>query len=213
MHIFRLSIALVLITLVSCKPASYFITPNDVLEKDGIVYLLNGTEKRGKISVMIDTGLEPDNFIRLKVGDMKERILIDSIKSYYINGDYYFPKIVALNFGGTKALLFVKRLTKENSRIHLYELNIHRSNTDDGSPFNAYYISIGTHKRLETWLVGDKHLVPAFDLKMSKIVEDCIILSNKIKQKEKGYFISEFTFSLVGLETLKRIIGEYNNCH
>ena len=210
---FKLSIALVLITLVSCKPASYFITPNDVLAKDGIVYMLNGTEKKGKISVMVDTGLEPDKFIRLKVGDSTERILIDSIQSYYINGDYYFPKVVALDFGGTQALLFVKRLTKENSRIHLYELKIHRSNTNDGSDLIAHYISLGTHKRLETWLVGDKHLIPNFEEKMSKIVEDCIILSNKIKQKDKGYFISGLTLSLVRLETLKRIINEYNNCH
>jgi hypothetical protein len=174
--------------------------------------MLSGTEKKGKISVMFETGHESDKFIRLKNGDGEEKILIDSIQSYFLNGDYYFPKLVELDFEGTERLLFVKRLTKENSRIHLYELYQHGEKTSDGSDFTAYYISLGAHGRLKTWLVGSKHLVPNFDEKMSKIVEDCATLSNKIKQKDKGYFVSQFTLSVAKVQIMKRIIDEYNDC-
>ena len=75
-----------------CKSVSYLNTPNDLFKQDGVIYMLDGTEKKGKITVMLETGHDADRFIRLRNGDGEEKVLIDSIKSYKTNEDYLFPK-------------------------------------------------------------------------------------------------------------------------
>jgi hypothetical protein len=210
------SYIVVLITVIAagCKAVSYFNTPNDVFKKDGIVYILDGTEKRGEITVMFETGHDADKFIHLENAGREEKVLIESIKSYRINEDYYFPKKITLDNSDAERLLFVKRLTKENSRINLYELYQARKQTSDGQEHFFYYISFPTQGRLEVWNIAGKNLVPNFDNKMGKLVEDCLVLSNKIKAKSSGYFLAQYTLSdFKKVEVLKRIIDEYNNCH
>ena len=120
--------------------------------------------------------------------------------------------MVALDFEGTERLLFVKRLSADSSRIHLFELYQSRGQTADGSDFMGYYISLPTQGRLETWLVGGNHLVPKFDEKMSKLVEDCATLSGKIKRKDNGYYVGPFTVTVAKAKIMKRIVDEYNDC-
>jgi hypothetical protein len=203
-----------MVIAIGCKAVSYFNTPNDVFKKEGVVYLLNGTERKGEISVMFETGHDVDKFIHLENAGREERVLIDSIKSYRINEDYYFPKKIALDNSDAERLLFVKRLTKENSRINLYELYQARRQTSDGQKHFFYYISLPAQSRLEVWNIASKNLVPNFDNKMGKLVEDCPVLSNKIKSRNSGYFLAQYTLSdLKKVDVLKRIIDEYNDCH
>jgi hypothetical protein len=197
----------------SCKPIAYFNSPNDVFEKDAVIYMLNGTQQKGQITITLETGHETDNFIWLKNGGIEKKVLTDSIASYSIDEDYYFPKKIDLEFNGVERLLFVKRLTAQNSRIQLYELFKAGNHTSDGTDLLVYYVSLQTHSRLEAWNTSGKNLEPNFDEKMSKIVEDCPALANKIKQKAKGYFLPQITLSNSKKEEVfKRIIEEYNNC-
>jgi len=207
-------IILISIIAIGCKAVSYFNTPNDVFKKDGIVYMLDGTEKKGEITVMFETWHDADKFIHLENAGREEKVLIDSIKAYRINDDYYFPKGITLENSDVERLLFVKRLTKVNSRINLYELYQARKQTSDGQEHFFYYISLPTQSRLEVWNISGKNLVPNFDNKMSKLVDDCPALSNKIKDKKSGYFLAQYTLSdTKKMEVLKRIIDEYNDCH
>ena len=212
----RYSIIVAFITVIAggCKAVSYFNTPNDVFKKDGLVYMLDGIEKKGEITVMFETGHDADKFIHLKNAEGEEKVLIDSIKSYRIDEDYYFPKKITLDNNDQERLLFVKRLTKENSRINLFELYQARKQTSDGQEHFFYYISLPTQGRLEVWNIAGKNLVPNFDNKMGKLVEDCSALSNKIKRKSTGYFLAQYTLSdIKKVEVLKRIINEYNECN
>jgi hypothetical protein len=200
--------------MVGCKPVAYFNTPNDLFEKEGTIYLLDGSTKKGKITISFETGHDADKFIHLKNNNIDEKIAIDLIKSYEVNSELYFPKIVAFDMDGNERLLFLRRLTKEGSRIHLYELYQQARQTSDGTPVFLYYISLQSHTRLETWFLGSKHLVPDFNEKMSRLVEDCTVLANKIRQKDKGYFLAQLTISNEKkAEVMKRIIDEYNDCH
>jgi len=203
----------IIIVLSGCKSIAYFNTPNDVLGKKGVVYLLNDTKKEGEITIQFETGHAAPDFIRLKNGENDEKILMENIKQYRINEDYYYPKIIELDFIGTKKLLFVKSLTKLNSRIQLYELYQQRKQTSDGTDQVYYFISLPTQTRLEAWYIGSDKLMPNFNEKMSKIVNDCPTLSNKIKEKNKGYFLGPLTLSdQKKVEIFQRIINEYNDC-
>jgi len=214
MRQFSYIIVFLTIIAIGCKAVSYFNTPNDVFKKDGIVYMLDGTEKKGEITIKFESWYGADKFIQLENAGREERVLIDSIKSYRINDDYYFPKKIVLENSDQERLLFVKRLTKENSRINLYELYQARRQTSDGQEHFFYYISFPTQGTLEVWNIVSKNLVPNFDEKMGKLVEDCSVLSNKIKDRSRGYFLAQFTLSdTKKVEVLKRIIDEYNDCH
>ena len=214
MRQFSYIIVFLTIIAIGCKAVSYFNTPNDVFKKDGIVYMLDGTEKKGEMTIKFESWYGADKFIQLENAGREERVLIDSIKSYRINDDYYFPKRIVLENSDQERLLFVKRLTKENSRINLYELYQARRQTSDGQEHFFYYISFPTQGTLEVWNIVSKNLVPNFDEKMGKLVEDCSVLSNKIKDRSRGYFLAQFTLSdTKKVEVLKRIIDEYNDCH
>ena len=200
------------ILTISCKPIAYFNTPNDAFRKDCIIYMLDGTEKKGKITIMLETGHDADEYIRLLTGNAEEKILIDSITFYQVNKDHYFPKKIDLDGNGAESLLFVKRLTKENSRMDMYELYRQGKQTSDGADLYLYFISIPGHSRFEVWSIGGKNFFPNFDEKMSSLVEDCPALAIKIKQGQKGYSLGQFSLSLKKFEVFKRIVDEYNDC-
>lgn len=208
-----LSYLILVVFLTGCKTFSYFGTANDVSQIEGTLYLLNGEEKNGLLTVQFEMGIQVDRFIHVKNGDQEEKYLIDSVKCYKIKSNIYFPKKIIPESDGIERILFVKQLSKENSKIVLYEFYKNQAHTDDGKDFYMYFISVPGLARLETWNLGSKNLVPNFDIKMSTIVADCPSLSNKIKTKVKGYFLPQFTLTTQSrIKVLTKIIDEYNNC-
>jgi hypothetical protein len=201
--------------LAGCKTNSYFKTSNDVLRKNGTVYFFNGKEKTGLITIQFETTTEKSNYIELLTDGetAAEKIDAKTVKGYSINGDYFVPKKVDLYYTGTYNLLFVKRLTPEKSKIQLYELHqLYKSNVT-GEELYFYFISLPEHDIYDTWNTYSNNLVPYFDLKMGKIVEDCPELAKKIKSKSKGYFLSQINFNTSKkVAVLKKIIEEYNLC-
>ena len=207
-----------------CKPYSYFRTPNDLLKKDCTVYLINGTEKKGKLTIQLETGHNTDNLVYLTTGkNWEEKIAIDSIQYYQLTKDYYYPKKINLDtyeipnkdnlyLPDVRNILFVKRLTKENSRVNLYELYKSKLNSLDGIDHYDYFISFRTDDRLTALYLGSNKFFPRFEEKMSTLLSDCPSLSNKIKQKSKGYFASQISLDLKKYEIFKRIVDEYNTC-
>ena len=210
----------VVIALASCKSAAWFDTPNDLENINGTLYLSNGEEIVGKLSV--DDGW--NGVVRINVpGEQKtRRYKFFDVKAYKMRNDYYELKEIkdgnALN--RDFRLHFMRRLTPENSRIHLYEyLEQKTSHTGDRrsrtvtSLEKTYYVQLPSEKGDGVWDIGLSRLVPNFDEKMSKIVRDCPSLSQKIADKEKGYFYHQ-----VGpndeerMDVLWNIIEDYNKC-
>jgi hypothetical protein len=186
------------------------------------IYLDDGTEKTGELTIQLEmaseTGFDNKDFVTVghKETGNSEQIRIESIKCYKIKSEYYFPKKIDLNLDGNYYLLFVKRLTPETSRIHLYELDERYRSTASGKSDELYYISLPNSSKYEAWSIYSKKLFPDFEYKMSDIVSDCPTLAAKIKSKDKGYYIPRgprFSFpDAKRLEVYKRIIGEYNDC-
>jgi hypothetical protein len=114
----------------------------------------------------------------------------------------------------------MKRLTPDNSKIQLYEYldketsySGFRRNRVVTSLEKNYYVQLPSEKEDGVWDIGSSKFVPNFDEKMSKIVNDCAVLSQKIANKEKGYFYPQVGSSdEERVDRLWNIINEYNKC-
>ena len=212
------------VALSSCKTSAYFNSPNDLNYITGTLYLTTGEKLDGKISINEDAG----GLIRIYLdGEKKpQRYRFPEVKGYSVRNEYYELKEVkdGIAFNRAYRFHFMKRLTPATSKIHLYEYldkqtsysgygGYRRTSTAYTSLEKNYYIQFPSEKYDGVWDIGLSKLVPNFDEKMSKIVKDCPVLSQKIANKEKGYFYSQ----LGGgdeqrVDMLWNIINEYNDC-
>jgi hypothetical protein len=185
-----------------------------MLKQTGTIYFQDGTVKNGEISIFFETGYSAKELITFSQNGKPGKILVTDVKGYKIKDKYYVPRFIDVDGNGIVHLLFVQQLTREGSRIHLYELyqRNHGSNAN-GEDVYSYYISTPTQPKFEVWSISGKYLVPRFDDKMSKLVVDCPVLARKIQQHNKGYFYPQLTPSnQKKAEIVKRIIDEYNAC-
>jgi hypothetical protein len=207
-----------------CKPYSYFNTSNDFQNINCSIHFLDGKELVGHTTIQLETGRLAERFIYLKTDTAIQKIPIDSIAFYTYNSEFYYPKEIDLDayiipdkyklfLPGQRNLLFVKRLTKGNVKMDLFELYQSKTRSEDGADHYYYYVSRKSDHRLKAWGVGSDLFFPRFNEKMSKIVSDCPVLSNKIDQKENGYTLNQLSLDLKKFQVFKTIIEEYNNCN
>src|SRR5665647_1742094 len=136
-----------------CKSYSYFTSSNNLLNKDCQVYLIDGTEIDGKLTIQLEAEQGNGRYLKIKTGsDAERKVYITDIKYYKYNNDYYFPKELNLEAyeipnrykvytPNVNNLLFLKRLTKEGAKIQLFQLFRSRINSTDGTDQYDYYIS------------------------------------------------------------------------
>jgi hypothetical protein len=198
--------------------SSYFKTPNDLAKEHATVYLNDGTKKEGELTIQLETQFTNENSVTLfnKETKQTEKIPMRAIDHYQVKDNYYFLKEIDMDLNGVSHLLFVKRLTGENSRMQLYELQQRYKSTETGEDRKLYFVSLPTSGPYEAINIYSKQLTRDFEYKMSEILKDCSSLADKIKTKTKGYYIPSAP-SLVfpeskRIEVYKRIIEEYNNC-
>ncbi len=198
-----------------CKTTPYFSTSNDFYKQKIDLYMVDGSSRSGNASVLFEERDRARDFLyfRENNSDSEMKVNVKDIKAYVYKGDYYIPKYIDLYGNGVYNLLFVKRLTSEQSKIQLYHLKQVFKSNDTGEEQNFYFISLPAHSRYEVWNMNSINLVPNFDSKMSALVSDCPALAAKIAQKQKGYFYAQMSFSSQNrADVLKRIIDEYNDC-
>jgi hypothetical protein len=210
---------LITILFTSCRSMAYFETPNDFRNMPATLYLTNGRSYHGKLQV--HTNQYSKSAIRLYTeGDKKPmRFSLADVKAYDFRNDYYELKEVQGGMRLVKEHFFMKRLTKEDSRIHLYE-NVRKVTRPSGKHTNSYvyyekeyFLEIPHEKDDGVWALTSSKFVPHFEEKMSKLVADCPTLASKISSKEDGYFYAQV--SLINekrVNVLMNIIDEYNNC-
>lgn len=209
-----------LILLTGCKPGMFFITPNEVHKEKVVLFLRNQTTIEGEINISLENysslhvDFEPFIQIVPEGKNAEENIKLVDITGYSMGPDYYALKKIDLYMNNVYNLLFVKRLTGENSKIQLYELYESGRGNYSGETKYSYYLSLPSSGPLETMNTRSSSLIPFFDQKMSEMVSDCPTLASKIKSKEKGYFIPLASFNIKTYpEVLLKIINEYNNCN
>ena len=198
--------------------STYFKTPNDLYRETATVYLNDGTEKKGELTIQLETEFINENSVTLfdKGTKQTEKIPVKTIDHYKIKNSYYFLKELDMNLNGVHQFLFVKRLTNENSRIQLYELQQRYKSTETGEERKLYFISLPASGKYEALNIYSKQLSHDFEYKMSEIVKDCPSLADKIRTKTKDYYIPAAPSLLFPeskrIEVYKTIIEEYNKC-
>jgi len=224
----KLHILLFCIFLVftACK-SPFYNTANNMRLINGTVYTNDGREIPGQVTLNLENYRSSKLYVTVvgKNDKQGERINLTDIKGINIRNDYYEPKLIDMGgFGNSDEFRFVKRLTKEGSRLHMYELYEQRTRQTSSrysgagssytTPEYTYYITTPAHTRQQAaWNIEGRKLTPNFEDKMSQLVKDCPALADKIKKKEKGYFYAQV--SLIDskkIETMMGIIDEYNKC-
>ena len=206
-------------------------TPNQFQHVKSMLYLKNGDSVLGHLS--IDMNKSIGKAIRIKALQNGEihKYTIKEVKGYRINNELYTLKEVknnSISIGNGQPLLgqmltkkesfFMKRLTPENSRIHLYENTILEPIRENGNTIGSrrvinHYIELQDANDLFVHSFDDRLFVPDFDAKMSAIVKDCPQLSMKIANKEKGYFYAQVNLvKEIRTAIMLNIIEEYNKC-
>jgi hypothetical protein len=214
-----LVIALSQVLLVRCTPSRMFANANEVYKTEVILYFRDHTKTPGVITIPFESGFNasPDYVAHVRFtpdGKTEEQTLtLAGISGYSFGSNFYALKRIDYHMNNVTRLLFVKRLTGENSKIQLYELYESGLNNYSNEKEYTYYLSLSSFAPLETINVSGSKMVPNFDQKMSAMVDDCPELAQKIRSKQDGYFLSFVSFNLKKQpEVLLRIINEYNNC-
>ena len=206
--------------LSACKPSSFFISPNEVHKEKVVLYLNNHLKENGEISISMEENSSMNAVYKPYIQffpegkSTEEKISLNDIAGYSLDSDFYVLKKVEMFRDDIYNLLFVKRLTAENSKIQLYELYESGRGNATGESKYSYFLSFPSYGPLKTLNTISHQVVPMFDQKMSMFVSDCPALANKIKAKEKGYFIPFGSFkTFQRREVLMKIIDEYNHCN
>jgi hypothetical protein len=224
MKLFYFVLLFLFIALASCN-TSYFSTANNMRNMMGKAYTTKGDTLDGEITVNAEGGFGKNQFIRFKSkAGKEEKIPFEDIKEVSVRNEFYVPKKLEQEglFGNNDRLYLMKRLTKAESKIQLYEHTAEKSNRNtnsDGTVSNVpkkteqYYISLPNMNRYQAYNIERKNVIPHFDDKVSEMVKDCSVLASKIKNKDKGYFYALISFNAENrIDTWFRIIEEYNGC-
>ena len=204
----------------SCRSAAYFESPNNFRNITGKLFLTNGRTVEGKL--VVNTGNFMGSAVRVFLPGDKEpqKFNLLDVKGFELRDNYYELKEVRPSISiGRANYSFMKRLTKPDSRIHLFE-NMEKYTTGGTRGSSAttryepeYYMQFPGEQGDVVWAVNSSKFVPNFDEKMSKLVEDCPALAAKIASKEEGYFYAQVTvFKEKRADVLWNIITEYNKC-
>lgn len=214
-----LLLSILTILLSACGSLSSFESPNNLRNVSSTLYLTNGKQFDGKLIVQMGNLFGSDVKLLAEGDDKPMQFPLREVAGYRVGAVYYALKDRKGGLGTGSHFSFMKRLTPEGSRMHLYEDrqrevisgkgNLQRDNLYH----HEYFLELPTEGGLEVYPLLSSRLVPHFEEKMSRIVGDCAALARKIVNKEDGYFYHQVSFSKQHrADVLLRIIDEYNQC-
>lgn len=211
---------LAILIFTGCKPTANLISPNQMQNMQGTLYLNNGQSIDGRLTLNV-TGFNRRSAIRILRDGARdaERYYIDEVKGYKMRNDYFELMEIRSNTGIGQRISFMRRLTAENSRIGMYE-NRERETQNDINNNNTFvrwnnvpYIQIPGEPANQVWSLESNRFTPNFDEKVSRMVADCPALARKIANKEEGYFYRQVSLQQNRrLYVMDNIIREYNDC-
>lgn len=211
----------VLLFMASCGSVSSFESPNSLRNMTGTLYLTNGKSIDGKLVVQMGNIFGSD--VKIYANGEKDAMKFDlgEVQGYRIRNDYYELKEKRGGISIGRRLSFMKRLTPENSRIHMFEdiekveenYKVNGNNARRTRYETEYYLQLPGEETSNVYPLGGSKFVPNFDEKMSRMVSDCPSLARKIADKDDGYFYAQISlFKEKRANVLMNIIDEYNRC-
>ena len=225
----------------SCTTVTTFDSPNNVSNMKSTLYLKDGTIHQGLLTINTDNTKNSTVRLRSENSSNNRKFKLKQVKGYSIGADQYFMKeidnnTITIEKGNSlisqlmtkKQYYFMKRLTEEDSRIHLYEndriVAAKEGSNTIGKRVIEYFIQLPGDSNT-VYALDDNKLLPNFDEKMSAIVKDCPALAQKVAQRQPGYYYSSMNLPILSqkvtlgasmhdnnVSVLLNIIKEYNQC-
>lgn len=200
--------------LSSCRSFSYFESPNNLRNIEGTLYLQNGKVYTGKLIIQTEGLFSSPVKLYTEEDTKPMQFRLHDVKGYDIRGSYYELKEIreALSIG--KRQLFMKRLTPEDSRLHLFEFMRKEIVNKTATRYHSeHYMQLPGEEERLVFATDGAAFVPNFEKKISSLVSDCPPLAQKIAAKEHGYYYHQVSLlKEKRLDVLRRIIDEYNQC-
>jgi hypothetical protein len=206
----------IFILFVTACGMPYYNSVNDMNGQPASITLTNGTQLNGKISVkIVNNYYTADKIAEGTEKEYKKYNLAD-IKSLYMNGATYYVKTIVSNTFSRDVQRFVKEISLPGGRMALYENEVVTKNntTNTNETKLQYYVQLPNATNDEVYNIATNKFTPNFDDKMSSYVQDCTVLAEKIKSKDKDYFYPFLVNdnSPRRKAVLLQIINDYNNC-
>lgn len=207
-------VVFVIFLFASCRTLSYFDSPNSLRNIEGTLYLHNGKSYTGKLII------ETENIFGspVKLFADKERkpmqFSLQEVKGYTARNAHYELKEIKEGITLGRQQYFMRRLSPENSKFHLYEL-LRKAITNKTSTRHdpEYYVQLPNERENVVYAANGSRFVPHFEEKVSTLVKDCPTLAQKVADKKEGYFFAQVSIlKEKRADVLLRIIQEYNAC-
>jgi hypothetical protein len=193
---------------------SYFESPNNLRNIDGTLHLKDGKKLDGRL--VVETENVFGSKVRLYTEDEKKpmQFSLNQVKGFSIRGDEYELKEIREGISIGKRQFFMKRLTPQNSRMHLFEFSKKETtNKTSTRHVTEFYVQLPDEEEDLVYSTNGSHFVPHFEDKVSRIVSDCPSLARKIASKQNGYFYAQVSLlKEKRADVMLRIINEYNDC-
>ena len=241
---------LTLILISSCTTVSSFNSPNNIGNLKSTLYLNDGRSITGHLTINSENKKNSKISIQSGTHSRPQVFKLKHVKGYSIGDEHFLLKeidnnTIVMEKGNSlleqlltkKKYYFMKRLTPENSRIHLYENEYVRApygNSTTASRIIEYFVQLPRDSSNKVYAIEGKKLIPHFELKMSALVSDCPVLASKIAHKQPGYYYAPLSFPILSQRNptsvessayaeigvvkdknaavLLQIINEYNQC-
>ena len=197
-----------------CRTLSYFESPNNLRNLEGTLLLHNGKTVDGRLVI------ETENIFSSPVrvyadGDKKPmRFGLNEVKGFSLRNETYVLKEIREGLSIGRRQYFMKQLTRDSSRIHLYEfLSKETINKTATRHEPEFYVELPNEEPGLVFAANGSRFVPHFEEKVSRLVSDCPALAEKIADKRPGYFYAQVSLLKERrAEVLLKIIDEYNAC-
>jgi hypothetical protein len=199
----------------SCRSFSYFESPNNLRNIEGTLHLRNGKTFTGKLIIQTES-LFGSPVKLYAEGDKKPmQFKLDDVKAYSVRNNHYELKEIREVLSIGRRLLFMKRLTPEGSRLHLFEFMRKEIVNKTATRYHSeHYMQLPGEEESLVFATDGAAFVPNFEQKVSRLVSDCPPLAQKIASKEHGYYYHQVSLQKnKRLDVLHRIISEYNQCN
>lgn len=193
-----------------------FISPNQLQNVPGTVYLSNGDSATGHLSFNNEVLFPKD--IRVKPASGREQqVHLMDVRGMQMGNTYYELKHNSNHWRPSSGFYFMERLTPADARMHLYR---HLERKQKGKSLQqivhepVYYLQLPGEKQDRVWASNSKKLTPHFEKKMSRLLKDCSELADSIYAKKRGYFYNRFNASEEDRgRVLLNIVNAYNACN